>query len=447
MPLTVPKLADAMQTLLTTVADQAARDAGFIKRQRILTGASFVQTLVFSFLAKPDATYENLAQNHIAVAEPISPQGLEQRFTAAAAEAVRLVLHRAARHVLAAQPAALPVLQRFTGVEIQDSTTLTLPAALAAVWPGCHGSTPDSGLAALKVQLRWELLRGHLSGLSLEAGRASDAKTPLRDDTLAPGSLHLADLGFFSLARLQEQDRRGVYFLTRLKHGTAVYAGGQPIRDLALWLKGQQSRRVEVSVRIGSGQRLACRLVAVRVPKEVAGRRRRRSRKEARDKGYRLQPERLALCAWSVWVTNAPAAQLSAREVEVVSRVRWQIELLIKLWKGHGGLDESASAKPWRVLCEVYAKLLAMVIQHWILLVGWRQSGDLSLRKAAQTVRQHALHLASALGVKRRLCVALRQVERCLRHGLKINKRKGKPATFQLLAEAAQASPGHAQAA
>ena len=48
---------------------------------------------------------------------------------------------------------------------------------------------------------------------------------------------------------------------------------------------------------------------------------------------------------------------LTLTEVLVLLRARWQIELLFKLWKSHGHIDESRSAQPWRVLTEVFAKL------------------------------------------------------------------------------------------
>ena len=41
---------------------QQHRDAGFVIRSRKLTGGRFVETLVFSWLANPDATYTELAQ-------------------------------------------------------------------------------------------------------------------------------------------------------------------------------------------------------------------------------------------------------------------------------------------------------------------------------------------------------------------------------------------------
>ena len=65
---------------------------------------------------------------------------------------------------------------------------------------------------------------------------------------------------------------------------------------------------------------------------------------------------------------------LSLEEALVLARCRWQLELLWKLWKSYGRIDESRSQNPWRVLCEIYAKLLGMLVQHWTLLAScWSQ--------------------------------------------------------------------------
>ena len=51
----VTDLAATLQPLFTTVADHAAHHSGFIRRKRTLTGAAFVQSLVFGWLGNPDA--------------------------------------------------------------------------------------------------------------------------------------------------------------------------------------------------------------------------------------------------------------------------------------------------------------------------------------------------------------------------------------------------------
>jgi len=132
-------------------------------------------------------------------------------------------------------------------------------------------------------------------------------------------------------------------------------------------------------------------------------------------------------------VTNAPTSLLALPEALVLLRARWQVELLFKLWKSHGHVDESRSAKPWHVLCDVLAKLLAMVVQHWLLLTGCWTYPDRSLTKAAHTVRAHALHLASTLTCPLLLARALDLIHRCLAAGCRLNPRNKHPNTYQFL--------------
>jgi len=107
---------------------------------------------------------------------------------------------------------------------------------------------------------------------------------------------------------------------------------------------------------------------------------------------------------------------------------------LFKLWKQEGRIDESRSNKPWRILCEVYGKLLGMVVQHWVLLVSCWSYADRSLVKASRTLRGHALHLATALKHGGQLVrKALEVIQCCLSRGCRVNKRRKEPATHQLL--------------
>ena len=431
--LSVAHLAPVMQTVLTTDADDAARDTGFIQRQRKLTGSVFVRTLVFGWLEDPSASIESLAQVcSDLLGVPIAPSSLDERFTPPAADCLAAVLCQALEHVLTARPAAVPLLRRFNGVHIQDSSTVSLPAALAPYLPGCGGSTPDAGAAALKLQVRWELSGCALEGLTWHAGRSADTKAELSREFLPPGALRVADLGYFDLDTLQDYDAQGVYFLSRLPSRSVLYDGQGKKWRLAAFLAAVQGDQVDEQVEVGAKKRLPARLLAVRVPAEVAQKRRERLRKTAKKKGRKVSAERLALCEWTVYITNAPAEKLSLQEALALGRARWQIELLFKLWKSEGHIDESRGKRPWRVLCEVFAKLLGMVVQHWILLTAGPLLGR-SAVKAARQVRKFALRLAEAVGVGRQLRQLLRQLQRRLQRVSRIKKRRRDPSTLQIL--------------
>ncbi len=431
----IPQVADAMQTVLTDEADELARETQFVKRTRKVTGSKFAQTLTFGWMADPDAPVGSLNQSAAAVGLEISPQGLEQRFTKEAADFMERLLETAARAVIVAEPVPVPLLQRFNGVYVQDSTTVTLPEAVAEVWEGCTG-------AALKIQVRWDLKEGALTHLELRPGKEHDRKAPLEEDPLPAGALRLADLGYFSLPHLRELADQGVYYLSRAAIQCRLIDAQDRSWDLGEWLRQQRSDVVDQWVRVGATERLPCRLLAVRVPPEVAAARRRRIYADEKRRGQTPSARQLELADWTILITNVPPELLSLEEALVLARVRWQVELLFKLWKSHGRIDEWRTDNPWRILCEVYAKLLALLLLHWIWLAGAWPYPNRSMFQAARTIRQHAMHLAWALasGLRSRVLEALQVIQRCLAAGCRINKRKGRPHTYQLLLALAEES-------
>jgi hypothetical protein len=431
----VADLAATLQPLFTTVADQAARDSGFIRRVRTLTGAAFVQSLVFGWLADPAAAVSGLTQSAAACAAPLSRQGLDQRFTPAAADCLRRVLAAALSTLVAADAAAVPILARFCGVYLWDSTTITLPDVLATLWPGCGGRVATNTRAALKVHLRWEFTTGAFDWLTLTDGRTSDRAAAAAAPRLPPGALRLADLGYFSLTLLPLLIAQRVFILCRFPAQPLVFVGDQPGKAVGDWLARATDDRVDRAVTLGAAARVPCRLLATRVDAATAAQRRRRWRTEAKREGHTVRASRLALAAWDAWLTTVPADCLTLDEAGVLIGLRWQIELVFKQWKSGGQVDQSRSRQPYRVLTEVYAKLLAMLVQQWcILLRGWDDPRR-SLVKAAAMIRQHAFALLLACRQRERLIAALTTLARCLTSAGQVGTRRRRPATAdQLLA-------------
>jgi hypothetical protein len=428
----ITQVTEALQVVLTTQADEIARATGFVQRASKLTGSKFVQTLVLTWLADPAATYEQLAQSATALEVPITAQGIEQRFTPQAAECLKRLLAAAMKQVIQATPVAVPVLGRFNGVYIQDGTTIALPPELAELWPGCGNGT-EVPSAALKVQLQFNWSDGQCLHLDLQAGRASDRAAPMQTALLPAGALRLADLGYYSLPTWEAYTQQGGFWLSRLPPQCGVYDEHGAVLDLPSLLPRVVGPTYDQAVRVSQKEPLAARLVAVRVAPAVAAARRRKVRADAKRKGHTPSVRLLALCEWVLLVTNIPAAQLSAHDALVLARVRWQIELVFKLWKSHGQVDESRSAKTYRMLCEVYAKLLGLLIQHWILIVtGWAYANR-SWFKAAKTIRQHVTTLLLALADAERMRQVLETIGACLAKGARLNTRKATPTTVQLL--------------
>ena len=431
LPMTsVCEVAHALQTVLTEDADAAAAFSGCIRRQGKFTGSSLCQTLVFGWLADPRASLSSLCQTAAACGVQVTPQGLDQRFTLELAACLELVLDAAVRQVITASDRSVALFTRFTAVVVRDTTTLSFPAGLTTIWPGCGNAQTAGTAAAVKVGVGYDLRAGGLLGPALASGKTHDRAIAAQHPALAPGTLLLQDLGHFSTQAFAEQHAAGVEILSRLQHGTTLFTPDGTRLNLRLLLDGA-TRSVDRPVLVGATERVPMRLLAVRVPQWVADQRRRRMREEAARRGQMVQADRLALADWTILVTTLPPDRLTLPEALVLARARWQIELLFKLWKQRGLVDEWRSQKEDRILCEVYAKLLGLIIQHWLLLVGPWQDCACSLTKAAAAIRLAALHLVWSLGSIRRCCAAIRQIVTAAAAGSRITPRKRRPNAYQ----------------
>jgi hypothetical protein len=432
-------IAHHLASLFTATADLQARETGFVQRQSKLGGSEMARTLVFGWLHQPQATLEELAQFAAGLGVSISPQGLDQRFGPRAAAFFERLLHEAVLRVIGADPVAVPLLQRFAGgVCLLDSTSITLPAAFASVWRGC-GVKPGKDGAGIKLQVRLNLLDGTLTGPFIYPGCAADQGVERKMPPLAAGALRLADTGFFSFDTLQQMNEQKVCWLTRLKRDNRFRDASGRMWSPAAFLTEQKGDTVDVPIVLGGRRhRLPCRLIALRAPAAVVAKRHERLRKEVRRRG-KVHPDQWLLAKWTFYVTNIPTERLSVSEAWILARCRWQIELLFKLWKSEGRVDESRSEKPWRILCEVYAKLLGMVVQHWLLLLACWPHPDRSLVKASRTVRSSVWALALALPQRQLVYGMLINLRQCLTRGCRVNRRRRAPPTHQLLLELAEA--------
>jgi len=431
---TVTELNEATQRVLIRAAETVARLSGFTKRQSKLTGAAFAQAVVFGWLSQPQATLEELAQTAVALGVSITPQGLDQRFTKEASDFLRSVLEQAVQEKIEAEPIGVEVCSRFRGVYLVDASQVTLPAELAEVWRGNGRKEPKPGTeAAVKLSVGFDLCQGKLLGPELTDGKEHDSNANLVAALLPKGSLWIADLGYFKLLGLARRDRMGSYWLSRYQTKCGFWdTGGRPW-ELDAFLVQATGDRLDIPIQLGLKERLSCRLLAVRVPPEVAEGRRRKLRQRAKARGQTPSEKELALCDWTVYVTNAPSELLSLSEAFVLAKLRWQIELIFKLWKSHLFIDEWRTKKPWRILCELYAKLIGALLQHWLLVVtGWDVT-DRSLMKATRTLRRSIRSLGLALQDERKWAGEIALLRRCLERGCRLNKRKTAPSSFQLL--------------
>lgn len=430
----VARTAMVLQSVLTTEADEVAKQCGVIQRKRKFRGSSLAQMFVFGWLHNPQATVEQLAQQAVVSGATVSPQAVQQRFTRRLGTFFQTLLQRAIGELVVSEAKVIPLLQKFPGgVWINDSTVINLPTQFAEQWPSCGGDAGQSE-ASLKVQFCFEYCSGACRAMLPEPGRCSDRSSAVQQRALPAGSLRLADLGYFRLSVLAQLAQCGASFITRIQPHTALFSEqGERLTDLRGWLNRQRKTVIDVPVILGVQQRLRCRLVAVRAADEVIRKRRARLKKEARRRGRPISSRQWAWAEWTILATNLPAETATWQELCVLYRARWQIELLFKLWKSQGQIAVSRSNLSERKLAEVFAKLLGMIVQHWLLLTTVWQLPNVSLMKAASILRGYIPAIAMALPDSRSLRRLLKQLRQLLSHHCRMNPKRKQPNTYQLL--------------
>lgn len=426
------KVGAALQQVFGPAAEVLAKSTGAVQRVREFTPLSLSMTFVLGYLKHAQATPETLAAMALDCGAHVTPQAVDQRRTQRLVDFLKALFQKSMETVIAADRALAPMLERFTQVVVIDSSTITLPDSLKSEYEGCGGGY-GQGQSGLKLQTELDLKSGRLSHIEIEPAKSPDAATCRQRIAHQPGSLRISDLGYFNIPVFAAIAAANTYFLSRLQFGTGVLtADGRPL-NLLRWLGEQPGKLVDCPVLLGLKDRLPCRLIAWRVPAEVANRRRQKLIADMRSrKGKLPSAERLAWCDWSILVTNVPLTLLTPPEAVVLYRARWQIELLFKRWKSQGLLDRLEGATDVIQMVGFWSRLLACVIQHWLLVtLAW---GDIriSLDKAGNVIRHGADRLAASLKQDGDLMQVLQTLARCIAKTARRNPRT-KPGTFELL--------------
>jgi hypothetical protein len=420
-------LAAVVMCLLGSEADELARVTGLVQRRRKLPGSAFSQILVFGWLAHPHAGLEDLADFAYAQGIDVSFQAIDDRINDQAVDFFQRLLCSALEYCCQSTNDVLPVLQRFQGVYVFDTTDVTLPRCMIEEFPSCNPGQAACGiLTCLEVS--------HAGVVDLQVGPAlnNDLSYELAHASLPQGSLRLADLGFFNLDLLESYDREGVFYITRYKpHLTLSHCDGDGGNlKLTEYLRQQTGDAIDTWVLVGQ-KKVKARLVAVRVSEAAARRRRENYTKKKRDKGKATSLDMLEMCGWDVSLTNVPEEKLSWREVVSLRRVRWQVELLFKTWKSVGGLDHLAGRSRERVLVELYAKLLGKVIESWHLLVLCGDPLRFSWYKASKKMHKWWAEVMKRMKDVKELTRWLEKVGRRLHKTTKKERRKKRPLAWQ----------------
>ena len=385
--------------------DAIAKETDFIKRERTITGSSFVETLLYSDFDHSKLSLGELAENFTtSTKELITRQAIEQRFTPETVSFFKRLIELALQELnLVADCYAF--LKHFNQVRIKDSTSFQLPPGMAEKYPGSGGA--GSG-ASIRIQFEYDLKSGSITDLSIGPYNTNDhidATATL--DSIEKGNLIIRDLGYVSTPVLQGIKKREAYFINRLRARDNVSVKqGDKFEELnfsAIHKKMKISalKSIELDVYI-TQEKEPVRMIIERMPEEEVEKRLRKAKKEAKKKGRKLSARYSVRASLNIFITNIDRDVLDKTELHSVYTLRWQVELIFKIWKSIGEVHKIKKMKLERFESYLYAKLL-WIISNWLIVWNISQfihsSSDklLSFYKAFKSLKKNTDKLRSAL--------------------------------------------------
>jgi hypothetical protein len=321
--------------------ERLCAQCGVIERQRKLHLGMLVRAMVIAAGTPGGAYQADILRSYLEFEVPrVARSAFYRWFDEPLEPFMTALADRALAYARAQQVALAGILGGVKDWYIVDSTTVTIRDALRDEFPG----TGD--YVALKVHTVLSVGCGAPVHDHFSPAREHDSRH-LQIDESWQGYGLLADLAYASLARLRACHAHGVRFVIRLKDNwkpkVDSMARGQvtqeccPGTDLDVLLDKESLRldgqAIDADVRVGGPRDpLHLRLVGVHTPK-----------------GY------------GFFLTNLPP-RLGPRQVADLYRIRWEVELSIKLDKSVHRLDQIDAERPCSVKTLLHASLIASMI-------------------------------------------------------------------------------------
>jgi len=389
---TVSKTSQKITSFLKKRVPVLGRETGFSQRKSKLTSNAFVETLLVSCLNE-DTSYQSQCSLLKLKKITITKQGLASRMNDKALRLLGFLLDEALVAFQSHHPAIFELLKPFNGVKIQDSSGIELPSKLHSFFKGYGG---DASSASLKLQILYDDMSSSIDKLFVTDGTRNDQGFTHHLDSIQSGALYLQDLGYFCVRSFKRIAEGNAYFLSRYLAQTLLYRIDGTAIDVLELLRTAQGQYYDEDILLGKSERMPVRLVAQRLDDSQKEKRLKNIHNSYRSK----QPSQLVLelAGWSIYITNIPKEMLPQDSIHSVYILRWQIELFFKLVKSYAKIDELSGTTVPRVLCELYAKLIVIILfLHLASPCRWLSERELSLPKAYKQFKTSALLFLQAL--------------------------------------------------
>jgi hypothetical protein len=351
------------------VIQQKAVDSKFYTRSSKFLPIQFFDILLYNAAQSGQCSLSQ-SSNEIfdSFGITISKQAYDERFDDTAVAFVKSIFEEQLQKQIAGivHP---NFLKKFTRVRIKDGTRFDLPKRLKDHFKGFGGKNASE--AGVCIQFEFDLKTGSILEIELtDANKPDNKDVSIKAENIKKGELVIRDLGYFMLDAVEKIIKKEAYIISRLNAKAKVYEpNGEEIsfEKVYQWMSENKITHFEKSVLIGQKCKIPIRLILNIVPEDEYKKRMRKIESYNKKKGHQTTLDYKSRARFNLFITNIESEDLPSEEVYTLYKLRWQIELIFKIWKSIYGIDKVQPMKYQRFICTLYAKLLLLQINNQII--------------------------------------------------------------------------------
>jgi hypothetical protein len=413
-----------------------ARETGFYRRKSKVTPSVFFDLLMYDMSSDKSKSLNQLSiearsEHDIGVTK----QGIDKKFNEHTLGFLKSLIEKQLSvesdlHIDAGW------LSSFKRVTIKDGTRFNLPEEYKDYFPGSGGSGSSAGAC---IQFEYDLKSGNVAVMDITASNRPDVKDALELlDNVTKGDLVIRDLGYYAFKSFINIIKKEAFFISRLGAKTNVFemsCGNYKKLDFkAVYnqMKRGKLSSIYKDVFIGSEEKIPVRLVIELMPDDIYEERMRKIHKLHKKKGYQTSEKYMFLSRFNLFITNVTKEVLPDKVISSLYRMRWQIELIFKIWKSVLGIHHVRKMKYQRWLCLLHFKLLMMIV-NWNIIMAqrnylYRWKGKLlSLNKCFKTLFDNTYRLRETLRLgKKGIAKFIKWANRILNENHWLERKKNK---------------------
>lgn len=364
--------------------NKLSRSTKFIQRRSKINAEAFFAFNTFSSEDMCAASLNRLSSRLSSQYNmQVSPQALNERYNSYSVEFMKEIFNS----IMIKQNKILHDKKKdlelnFNRIVLNDSTNFKLPDDFEGEFKGTGGVASKS---AIKIQFQYELLSGTFTCCDIFESTKNDADyLNTMADCIVPKDLRMSDLGYFKVEYLKEVQDKGAFFISKVKSNTAIYMKNPNPRKSKSGeiIKSQEYIKIDIKelakplsegqtielrdIYIGAKKNLLMRLIVTKLTEENKKKREEKYTKGLRKHRRKVTQSNIDWSGLNAYITNVSPEILSTLQIHEVYSLRWQIELMFKIWKSIFNIHIVKKVKIERFKCFLYGRLIALLLTSMI---------------------------------------------------------------------------------